>query len=189
MAPLRTVCDFLKATTTYQDGLLSLVKTFEGGTARTVTLRLGGKSAQVWDGAAPRTVALARPAESRLGVIFVPAKFLSEILGGQVEVDTLGVPIRVLNGERQGVFVGNEKYAGADAAKVTLTNRVGKAMSLRLTGPQKLRVEVGQGGTIYLQVKPGVYYFQANSAGMQTINGARRFLAGRKTTWAWGRKQ
>jgi hypothetical protein len=190
MVPLRPVVAFLRATTTYHDGLVTIVKNFEGGAARTVTLRLGGRSAQIWDGGASRAVPLARSAESRLGVIFLPAKFLVEILGGQLSVHKDGTLRSVREGQREGVFPALEQhiYRRTDAAKVTVTNRVGKAISLRLNGPQKLRVEIGHGAQLYLQLRPGVYYFQAHSAGMQEINGARRLLAGRKTNWAWGRK-
>jgi hypothetical protein len=190
MAPLRPVCDFLKAQVSFHDGLITIVKTFgEPNLARTITLRLGGKSAQIWDGAS-RVVTLSRPAESRLGTIFLPAKFLVEILGGELEVDKTGVPKTVREGERLAIFASSDaaSYKGGDAGRVTLINRVGKALSLRLNGPQKLRVEIAHGDKIYLQVKPGLYYYQAGCAGMQTINGARRLLAGRKTSWAWGKQ-
>lgn len=189
MAPVRPVCDFLKADLVFHDGLLTLTKNFGGpNLARTVSMRLGGKSAQIWDGGASRSVNLPRPAESRLGTLFLPAKFLVEILGGQLEVDKEGIPMRLLEGERVGVFTSNYApfYDGADAARVTFINRVGRTLSLRLSGPQKMRIEIGVGAKIFVPIKPGLYYYQAGSSGMQTIKGARRLLAGHKTSWAWG---
>ena len=187
MAPLTATCEFLGAKVTCIDGLVTMVKSFEGGAARTVTFRFGGKSAQVIEGGNTRAVKLDRAPEERLGTGFAPAKFVVEILGGELEVDAKGVPIRVKDGQREGAFVARENYAGSDAARVTLGNHVGKAISLRLTGPLKLRVELGDGEKIFLPLPPGLYYYQAGSAGMKVIGGARRLLAGRVTNWSWGR--
>src|SRR5687768_11661714 len=88
MAPVRQVCDFLRAKISVHDGLLTIVKNFgEPNVARTISMRIGGKSAQVWDGGISRTVALPKATESRLGTLFVPAKFLVEILGGELLSD------------------------------------------------------------------------------------------------------
>ena len=190
MVPARQVCDFLKAKITFHDGLLTIVKTFgEPNIARSISMRMGGKSAQVWDGGASRTVDFPRPAEKRLNVVFVPAKFLVEILGGELVVDKDFVPQSIKDGTRQGVFASNyaEPYNGGDAARVTIVNRIGRALSLRLTGPQKRRIEIGRNDKITLAIKPGLYYYQAGSAGLQVVNGSRRLLAGLKTNWAWGR--
>ena len=191
MVPARQVCDFLEATITFHDGLLTIVKTFgEPNLARSISMRMGGKSAQIWDGGASRSVNLPRAAEMRLNTVFVPAKFLVEILGGELVIDKNFVPQSIKDGARQGIFSSNfdEPYKGGDAARVAIINKIGRALSLRLTGPQKRRIEIGRNETIYLQLKPGLYYYQAGSAGMQKINSSRRLLAGRQTTWAWGKK-
>lgn len=190
MVPLRPVCEFFGAKLTFHDGLLTVVKTFgEPNLTRSISMRMGGKSAQIWDGGASRFVGLPRAAELRLDTVFVPAKFLVEILGGELELDKNFVPQTLKDGPRHGVFVANydNHYAGSDAARVVLINRVGKALSLRLSGPQKRRIEIGRNDKIYLQLKPGLYYYQAGSAGMKTINSSRRLLAGHQTTWAWGK--
>lgn len=191
MVPARQVCDFLQAKLTFNDGLLSIVKTFsEPALTRTIAMRMGGKSAQIWDGGVSRFVNLPHACEARLGTVFVPAKFLVEMLGGEIVTDKQFVPQSINEGNRQGVFSSNydAPYNGADAARVTIVNRVGRALSLRLTGPQKRRIEIGRNGKISLQLKPGMYYYQAGSAGLQTINSSRRLLAGRQTTWAWGKQ-
>lgn len=190
MAPARQVCEFLRAKLSVHDGLLTIVKTFdEPAVTRTISMRIGGKSAQVWDGDTSRTVSLPKATESRLGTVFVPAKFLIEILGGELVTDKNFKPLSMKDNERIGVFVSNydAPYTKGDAARVTISNRVGRALSLRLSGPQKLRVEIGNNEKISLRVKPGLYYYQAGCSGMQTIKSARRLLAGRQTTWAWGK--
>ncbi len=191
MAPARQVCEFLKAKITFQDGLLTIVKTFdEPNMARTISMRMGGKSAQIWDGGSSRVVNLSLAAEKRLNTVFLPAKFLVEILGGELVSDSNFVPQGIKEGGRQAVFASNydAPYQGGDAARVTISNRVGRALSLRLTGPQKRRIEIGRNAKISLQIKPGLYYYQAGSAGLETINSSRRLLAGRQTTWAWGKQ-
>lgn len=191
MVPARPVCEFLNAKITFHDGLLTVVKTFgEPNIARSISMRIGGKSAQIWDGGASRAINLPRATEKRLNTIFVPAKFLVEILGGELTNDKDFVPQFIKEGARHAVFSSNyaEPYKGSDAARVTIVNRIGNALSLRLTGPQKRRVEIGRNDKITLHLKPGLYYYQAGSTGMQTVNGSRRLLAGRQTTWAWGKK-
>ena len=187
MAPLAVTCDFLGAKVTCVDGLVTVVKSFAEGAARTITFRLGGKTAQIIDGGNTRTVKLDRSPEARLGTSFAPAKFMVEILGGELEVDAESVPLKVKSGPREAVFAKRDNYNGSDAARVTLGNHVGRAISLRLSGPQKLRVELADGATLFLPLPPGLYYYQAGSSGMKTIKGARRLLAGRKTNWSWGR--
>ena len=190
MVPVRPVCDFLQAKLSVTDGLLTVVKTFdEPNIVRTVSMRIGGKSAQIWDGGSSRTVALSKATESRLGTVFVPAKFWVEILGGELVADRSFKPLSIKDGSRVGQFVSNydAPYTATDAARVTISNRVGRALSLRLNGPQKLRVEIGNNSKISLRLKPGLYYYQAGSNGMQTIKSARRLLAGRQTTWVWGK--
>ena len=190
MAPARPVCDFLRAKLSVADGLLTIGKNFdEPNIARTVSMRIGGKSAQVWDGGVSRNVVLPKATESRLGTVFVPAKFLVEILGGELLAEQKSKSMSVRDGARVGTFSSNYDgpYRGTDAAYVTISNRVGRALSLRLSGPQKLRFEVANNSKISVQMKPGLYYYQAGCAGMQTIKSARRLLAGRRTTWAWGK--
>lgn len=190
IAPARQVCEFLRAKLSVHDGLLTIVKTFdEPAVTRTISMRIGGKSAQVWDGDTSRTVSLPKTTESRLGTVFVPAKFLIEILGGELVTDKTFKPLSIKENQRTGIFISNNDapYTRGDAARVTISNRVGRALSLRLSGPQKLRIEIGNNEKISLRVKPGLYYYQAGCSGMQTIKSARRLLAGRQTTWAWGK--
>lgn len=191
MVPARQVCDFLGAKIVFADNLLTIVKSFgEPNQSRMVSVRIGGKSAQISDGSSSRNVALPRLAELRLGTIFLPAKFLVEILGGELEVNKQFVPQAIRENQRRAIFTSSNAapYRGQDAARITVINRIGRALSLRLTGPQSLRLEIGHNEKVSLQAKPGVYYYKAGSSGLQPAQGARRFFAGRQTTWVWGKQ-
>ena len=192
MAPLKPLCEFLGAKPQYSDGIVTLSKTFLQNPPglRTITVRTGGTVAQIQDGNGQRAVRLPLPVEVRLGAIFVPLRFTVEALGGEVERIPEGEVTIIREADRVGVLtpIAQEGYRGRDAATVTITNRVGRALSLRLAGPQRLAIELGRNSTITRKVRPGVYAYQAASTGMKTRSGVRRLIAGRKATWAWGRR-
>ena len=73
-------------------------------------------------------------------------------------------------------------------AQLTIVNRTGRALSLRLNGPQKLAIELGRSQSITRSIRPGVYYYKAAAVGLKTHGGVRRLLAGHKATWSWGRR-
>jgi hypothetical protein len=190
MAPLRPVAEFMGAKVQFSDGILTVSKTTDFGPSHSVICRVGGRSAQIREGADLRTVALPLPVENRLGVVFVPLRFLVESLAGKVQ-PVLGADagVLILSDDLKGVLrtTAQEGYRGADAARITFSNRVGRAISIRLSGPQSLAVELGRGQTITRSVRPGVYYYKAASTGMRPRQGARRLSSGQNATWSWGR--
>jgi len=190
MAPLRPIVEFMGAKVQYSDGILNISKVLENGETEALIFRVGGKSAQLRRGATLRTVALPLQVDKRLGVTFVPLRFVVEALGGHVRpVLEANGGVYIQSGDLKGVLrpTAQAGYRGADAARITFSNRVGRALSIRLSGPQSLAIELGRGQTLTRAVKPGVYYYKAASTGMRTRQGARRLSAGQKATWSWGR--
>jgi len=192
MVPMRPLADFLGVTTTYHDSIITLSSsgTTAGGasTPRTITLRNGGNSAQVQQGTERKTIKLPKAAEERLGTVFLPLRFFADVFGAEI-LPTKGAAILIKQGDRTGEFQSPVvSYSGGDAARVTIVNYVGRAISLRLTGPQNFNIELGHWQSVQRTLKPGIYYFRAASRGMKTVTGQRRLMAGRKATWSWGRK-
>ncbi|MBV9467906.1 MAG: hypothetical protein JO316_23205 [Abitibacteriaceae bacterium] len=192
MAPMRPLCAFLGAHVEYSDGIITLTKSF-GQTppgTRIITIRTGGGVAQVQDTTGRHTVRLSLPAEERLNVVFVPLRFIVQVLGGSVDRIPEGEITVIRVGERAGILtpIAQEGYRGPDAARLTIMNQVGRALSLRLVGPQHVSVELGRNSTITRSVRPGVYAYRAASTGMKPMSGTRRLLAGRKAIWAWGHR-
>lgn len=191
MAPMRPLCDFLGIGVNVLDGILTLTQPIEEtGKTKMITLRLGGKNAQISLGGAPQTVALGLPAETRLGNTFLPVRFIKESFGVVIGFRARDNALVVRDGERTGVLTSpvTPEYRGGNAATLTITNRVGRALSLRLSGPQSLILELGKNQSVTRRVKPGVYYYKAGSAGMKPRSGARRLPGGRRSNWSWGRK-
>ncbi len=192
MAPLRPVCSFLGASLQYHDGIITITKAFEANPpgTRTITLRSGGRVAQFQDGNGSRTVNLPRRVEERLGIIYLPLRFLVEALGAELKPSAESELGQIEIGNRIGILVApfQANYNGANAVRVTIVNNVGGALSLRLAGPQKLAFELGHGARVTRSMRPGVYYYLAACSGMKTVSGARRLRSGQKTTWAWGRR-
>jgi len=192
MAPMRPVCSFLDASLQYSDGIITITKTFASDPPgqRTITLRSGGRTARIQDSGGSRTVNLPRPAEERLGTVFLPLRFIVQALGAELKKSAYSRSGQIETAERIGVLVTppQPNYKGGDAVRVTLVNRVGGALSLRLAGPQRLIFELGRDEKVTRAMRPGVYYYLAASRGMKPASGVRRLLAGHKTTWAWGRR-
>lgn len=190
MAPMRPLCAFLGAHVDYNEGMLTLTKNFAQNPpgTRTITMRIGSGTAQIQDMVGRHTVRLSLPSEERLNVVFVPLRFLVQTLGGVVERIPEGEITVIRVGSRAGVLtpIAQEGYRGPDAARLTVVNRVGHALSLRLIGPQQLAIELGRNSTITRSVRPGIYTYHAAATGMRTVGGTRRLLAGRKAFWSWG---
>lgn len=193
MVPMRPLCSFLGAGITYHDSILTIFRSAApgnpGSNSLSVTLRAGGETAQIRNGSELRTVRLPLPAEERLGTTFLPARFFAEAFGAEIFLEK-GGGVQIKSGERTGVLqpLTQPVYNGNDAARVTIVNHVGRALSIRLTGPQNLALELGRKQSVTRTLKPGVYYYRAASIGMKTVKGTRRLLAGRKATWSWGRR-
>ncbi len=190
MAPLRSVAEFMGAKIQVSAGNLIVSKTGADGQIRSATFRIGSKNAGVRRGGKAQNVVLPLAAEKRLGVTFVPLRVLVEALGGTLQpvLEAQGGVLLQSDGLK-GVLrtTAQAGYRGTDAARITFKNRVGRALSIRLSGPQNISIEMGRGQTITRSVRPGVYYYKAASNGMKTRQGARRLNAGQKATWSWGR--
>ena len=187
MVPMRPLCDFLGVKNTYHDSIITLVA--EKPRLITVTLRAGGETAQIQSGGETKTMRLPLRAEERLGTTFLPLRFLADAFEAEI-VRNKTNSIVVKSGTRTGVLQTEfgSIYSGGDAARITIVNNVGRALSIRLTGPQNLNVELGRKQSFTRSLRPGVYYYRAASTGMKTVKGSRRLLAGRKAIWAWGRR-
>src|SRR5690606_15052565 len=85
MAPLRAVSEFLGAKIQHGDGILTISRVANEGRARSMTFRVGGKSAQVRENFEIKTIALPLAVETRLGVTFVPLRALVEGLGARLQ--------------------------------------------------------------------------------------------------------
>lgn len=188
MAPLRPVASFLGIAVDYADGILTLVRHDSVKKVDiTITLRTGGSLAQVDSAGTRHTLKLPVPAEERMGTVFIPLRIIVEAFGGTVGFMPEG-GLNIINIEdRSGVLtpIAQEGYRGKDAIRVTINNRLPRALSLRLTGPGSIAVELGPYRQITRSMKPGVYYYRAACFGMKTRTGVRRLLAGRKATWVW----
>ena len=192
MAPMKPLCDFLGIEVRMLDGVLTLTQA-RGNDAsknRVMTLRIGGHSAQITENGASRTVALSLPAETRLGNTFLPVRFMKDAFSVMIGFRARDNALVVRNAEKTGVLVApiTAEYNGSNASTITITNRVGRALSLRLTGPQTIVLELGKNQSLTRRVRPGVYYYKGGSAGMKPRAGARRLIGGRRATWSWGRK-
>jgi len=192
MVPVRPLCDFLGIKITSSDGVLTFMQESEEETSRfkVVSLRTGGRSAQITQSGKISKLALALPAETRLGNTFLPLSFMRDAFGLSLGFRARDNALVVTRNGRRGVLTGPRfvEYKGSNAATLTVTNHVGRALSLRLSGPQTVALELGKGQSATRKVKPGVYYYKADSAGMQPRSGARRLSGKQKATWSWGRR-
>jgi hypothetical protein len=193
MVPLKPLADFLGVSVLSHDGVLTLSQRLGDATStvfRTATLRQGGRSAQIIEAGKTSTVALALPAETRLGNTFVPLRFIALTFGAQPSFRVPDNAIVLRTAEKIGVLVPQtpSEWTNKSAATLTLTNRIGRPLSLRLNGPQKLSIELGRGQSITRRVAPGIYYYQAACSGMKVRSGARRLFAGRRVSWTWGHR-
>jgi len=194
MVPMRPLCDFLGAKIAYHDSIITVSRdaaplNSQNRKPSFITLRAGGETAQMQDGNGLKTVRLPLPADERLGTTFLPARFFAEAFDAEITMGA-GQTIIIKSGDRTGVLQTNTtaQYQGRDAARVTIVNHVGRALSIRLTGPQNIAIELGRKQSVSHLLRPGVYYYRAASTGMKTVKGARRLMAGRKAPWSWGRR-
>jgi hypothetical protein len=190
MVPLRPVADFLRVTISVHNGLIALRQHNVGSDQPTTAmLRLNGRAVQIARNGKLSAITLRLPAESRLGNTFVPLRFMADVFQAKASFRVPDNAIVLRTAEKIGVLTPNQppEFQGHSAAILTLVNHIGKPMSLRLNGPQKIALELGRGQKITRRVAPGVYYYKAVCAGMRPRSGARRLGAGRHVNWTWGR--
>lgn len=183
MVPLRPLCEFSNARLRLQNNSVSIQ------TANTrANVLIGKREAQVETGTAKRKMPLSLPLEARLQSLFAPLRFAVEVLNLRARLLANGdVALQGADGRQAVLHAPQPRYQGGDAARVTIHNGIGRALSLHLTGPQRVALELGQGATLRCSLKPGVYYFRAGATGMRVVTGARRLPSGRSATWSWGR--
>lgn len=188
MVPMRPLLAFLGATAIYRDGSVFINQA--SPSKRALMLRMDSRNVRLTDDKGQRNLLSPIAVEERLGVVFVPLRFFTALFGASVEQSLEGAGAFVHFDKRAALIdpIAQEGYRGPDATRVTIANRVGKALSLRLTGPQNIAVELGRGQSATRSMRPGVYYYRAASLGMRPTTGVRRLLPGKKATWAWGRR-
>jgi hypothetical protein len=192
MVPIRPLCEFLGVKIGTADGVLSFTQELpdEPERFRVVTLRVGGRSAQLSERGTTRKIALQLPAETRLGNTFLPLRFVRDAFDATIGFRKRDNALVIEDGNKRGVLTppSFKDYKGANASTLTIVNRVGRALSLRLGGPQSLVLELGKGQSVTRKLKPGVYYYKADSTGMKPRSGARRMVGRQRSTWSWGRR-
>jgi hypothetical protein len=192
MVPIRPLCEFLGVKIGAADGILSFTQELPEapGRFRVITLRVGGHSAQISERGETRKIALQLPAETRLGNTFLPLRFVRDAFEAIIGFRKRDNALVIEKGHKRGVLTPPTftDYKGANASTVTIVNHVGRALSLRLGGPQSLVLELGKGQSVTRKLKPGVYYYKADSTGMKPRSGARRMVGKRRSTWSWGRR-
>ncbi len=192
MVPIRPLCDFLDVKIGAADGILSFTQELpdEPDRFRVVTLRIGGRSAQISERGETRKIALQLPAETRLGNTFLPLRFVRDAFGATIGFRKRDNALVIEAGGKRGVLTppSFSDYKGANASTVTIVNHVGRALSIQLGGPQSLILELGKGQSVTRKVKPGVYYYKADSTDMKPRSGARRLVGKQRSTWSWGRR-
>ncbi len=192
MAPVRPLCDFLGIELRMLDRVLTLTQARgeDASKNRVMTMRIGGHNAQITENGESRTVALSLPAETRLGNTFLPVRFMKDAFSVMIGFRARDNSLVIRNSSKTGVLSApvTAEYNGSNASIITITNRVGRALSLRLNGPQSLVLEMGKNQSLTRRVRPGLYYYKGGSAGMTPRAGGRRLVGGRRATWTWGRK-
>lgn len=189
MVPLRPVADYLNIAVSLHDGVLTLTQRKPSGIPLVATVRLNGRTAQLVSDTGTRTYRMPLPPEARIGNTFVPLRFLMDALNVSAGFRVPDNAIVLQTPESVGILTPSNppEYQHKSAATVTITNNIGRALSLRLNGPQKISLELGRGQGFTRKVAPGVYYYRAVCAGMRPRTGARRLHAGGKVAWAWGK--
>jgi hypothetical protein len=190
MVPLRPIADFLGISISVHSGIITLSQYIAGSEKPTMaTLRLNARAAQIANDGKLSTMTLRLPAEARLGNTFVPLRFMADVFHAEASFRVPDNAIVLRTASKIGVLTPNmpPEYKGNNAATLTLVNRIGKPLSLRLNGPQKIALELGRGQKITRRVAPGVYYYKAVCAGMGPRSGARRLSSGGRVNWIWGR--
>lgn len=86
MVPIRPLCDFLGVKIGAADGILSFTQVLPDSEDRfrVITLRVGGRSAQLSERGEIRKIALQLPAETRLGNTFLPLRFVRDAFGATI---------------------------------------------------------------------------------------------------------
>ncbi|MEO6907539.1 MAG: copper amine oxidase N-terminal domain-containing protein [Abditibacteriaceae bacterium] len=214
MIPIRPICDFLGLSITYRAGLISIYGTLpmpvaaqkdqpqktdgnssgtDANSAQTnttifVNFRDGSRVAQIIEGAHNRTSTLELAPETRLGVTFVPLRFLSVAFNAKVSYNAGTGLITVQSGDRLG-YLRQPNQCNKNVKKtvsLTVANRVGRAFTLQLKGSCNFRIELGRYQKVVAKLPAGLYQYTAVSKGTYPRHGKRWLRKGATVNWTFG---
>lgn len=207
MIPIRPICDFLGLETEYKSGVISISgalpqQTADGaGNAEDktenaapaanpifVNFRDRSRIAQIIQGTKNRTITLPLAPETRLGVTFVPLRFVADAFGAKVSYNAKKSIITVQNGDQIG-YLRQPDQCGANVKKtvqLTVVNRVGRAFTLQLKGPCNFRIELGRFQKVLFKLPAGLYQYTAMSEGAYPRQGKRWLRSNAQVNWTFG---
>jgi hypothetical protein len=214
MIPIRPICDFLGLDISYRSGLISISGTLPAPVAPLadqpqksdedssktdensvlssspifVNFRDGSRVAQIIAGTHNRTSTLDLAPETRLGVTFVPLRFLSVAFNAKVAFNAGTGLITVQSGDRLG-YLRQPDQCGENVKKtvqLTVANRVGRAFTLQLKGPCNFRIELGRLQKVVVKLPAGLYEYTAVSKGVYPRHGKRWLRKGATVNWTFG---
>jgi hypothetical protein len=214
MIPIRPICDFLGLDISYRSGLISIsgtlpapivplddqaqeandnqsdkdINTEESNPPIFVNFRDGSRVAQIIQGTQNRTSTLELAPETRLGVTFVPLRFLSVAFNAKVAFNAGTGLITVQSGNRLG-YLRQPDQCGDNVKKtvnLTVANRVGRAFTLQLKGPCNFRIELGRLQKVVAKLPAGLYEYTAVSKGAYPRHGKRWLRKGATVNWTFG---
>lgn len=211
MIPIRPICDFLGLQTEYKSGVISISGTLLPQTADAaehagnsgddktenavpatnpifVNFRDRSRIAQVIQGIKNRTITLPLAPETRLGVTFVPLRFVADAFGAKVSYNAKRSIITVQNGDQIG-YLRQPDQCGANVKKtvrLTVVNRVGRAFTLQLKGPCNFRIELGRFQKVLFKLPAGLYQYTAVSEGAYPRQGKRWLRSNAQVNWTFG---
>lgn len=207
MIPIRPICDFLGLQTEYKSGVISISGTLPQQTADDagnsdaktenagpvtnpifVNFRDRSRIAQIIQGTQNRTITLPLAPETRLGVTFVPLRFVADAFGAKVSYNAKKSIITVQNGDEIG-YLRQPDQCGANVKKtvrLTVVNRVGRAFTLQLKGPCNFRIELGRFQKVLFKLPAGLYQYTAMSEGAYPRHGKRWLRSNAQVNWTFG---
>jgi len=210
MIPIRPICDFFGLDITYRSGLISISGTLpppvapiadqpqqsendnsdtaQGNLPIFVNFRDGSRVAQIIEGTHNRTSTLQLAPETRLGVTFVPLRFLSVAFNAKVAFNAGTGLITVQSGNRLG-YLRQPTQCDENVKKtvnLTVANRVGRAFTLQLKGPCNFRIELGRYQKVAVKLPAGLYEYTAVSKGVYPRHGKRWLRKGATVNWTFG---
>jgi hypothetical protein len=214
MIPIRPICDFLGLEISYRSGLISISGTLpapivplgdesqkssdnqsdkdtnmeQSNPPIFVNFRDGSRVAQIIQGIHNRTSTLELAPEMRLGVTFVPLRFLSVAFNAKVAFNSGTGLITVQSGDRLG-YLRQPDQCGKNVKKtvqLTVANRVGRAFTLQLKGPCHFRIELGRLQKVVAKLPAGLYEYTAVSKGAYPRHGKRWLRKGATVNWTFG---
>lgn len=216
MIPIRPICDFLGLEISYRSGLISISGTLPApivpledqspesadnqnqsdantNTAHSnppifVNFRDGSRIAQIIQGTHNRTSTLDLAPETRLGVTFVPLRFLSVAFNAKVAFNAGTGLITVQSGDRLGYLRQPDQCSEnvKKTVQLTVANRVGRAFTLQLKGPCNFRIELGRLQKVVAKLPAGLYEYTAVSKGAYPRHGKRWLRKGATVNWTFG---